>query len=487
MSLHPDQWFTLIQREKAPLAVFLLLAAAALIVRLAAPFEFPIPWNDETAFIAQGYALATQGTLFVDALHPERPIMWMPPGYPLLLAGVFTVFGYSFDVARGVSTFFYLFSAGLALILVRQLPLSIWPRRLAMGLTAIAFLSPYSLAMSNIARMEAFCYSLYLLSLLLMIRGRPGLGLAIVLCSAVVHFNAIYLLLPYALLLVWIIGRREQLILTAGELLALLLSFAALAAYALLVATQLPGFIEDMRFQFEFKRMGPPLGGPRGWWALGLILALAALQSWRSGRFGADTILSLHAAAFLALALHGYSMWYQFTAVMGCWLLLLALLTTLSNCSPRWPHRAFYAVLIAGLLWPFSTHGFSKIEHFAPLWPRSELLSRDFLAPNEIQRIRSWLAELPEGTRVSFGYTGIEPFFLDDAQRAGVIWSATRQSMTQMLPVRRDDYRVTCDSSLYPHYAFIFDWDINPPRRGLDSGCRIGPPAQLPPATQDPD
>ncbi len=33
------------------LLTFVVLLLAALLVRLAMPFEFPIPWNDETVFI----------------------------------------------------------------------------------------------------------------------------------------------------------------------------------------------------------------------------------------------------------------------------------------------------------------------------------------------------------------------------------------------------------------------------------------------------
>jgi len=473
MSSGTSQVVRLLQRERATVAVFLVLLVAALTVRLATPFEFPVAWNDESFFIGQAYALAKHGTLFVDALHPERPLMWMPPGYFIYLAGVFSLFDYSFDVARWASTVLYLVSVCLALILITQLPLTPWPRRLALAFTLFAFLSPYTLAMSNIARMEALYTMLYLLSLLMMLRGRPGIGLAIVIASATVHYNAVYLLLPYAVLVLWVILRRDQLVLRASELLALLLAFAALATYALLIAGNLSGFIEDMRFQFAWKRMGLPLGGPSGWAILTGVLGIAAWQTWRSGCLGADTILSLHAASFLALQLHGYAMWYQFSAVLGCWLLLLGLLTTFSTPPAARVQRILCGGLIAAVIWPLAAFGYTRTEHFGPLWPRTELVTKHVVAPEEIERVRHWIHSLPPGTRVSFGLSGVQPFFLADMEDAGVVWSTGRYSMTEIFPVREDDYRVVCDSSLFPSYLLQFEWDINPPREGVDSGCRI--------------
>ena len=101
MSSSPRLFF---KQEGPCLLVFGVLLLAALVVRLCMPFEFPIPWNDETVFIAPAHTLSIEGTFFVDALNAERVVMWMPPGYMLLLAGVFKVVGYSFDIARWVST-----------------------------------------------------------------------------------------------------------------------------------------------------------------------------------------------------------------------------------------------------------------------------------------------------------------------------------------------------------------------------------------------
>lgn len=464
---------SILRREALFLGTFGVLLLAALVVRLGMPFEFPVPWNDETAFIAQAYALSTDGTFFVDALNAERVVMWMPPGHMLLMAGVFKVFGYSFDIARWVSTLCYVTSAALALLLVKQLKLPGWSMRLALVATLLAFLSPYTLASSNIARMEALYTALFLASLLALLKDRPGLGLAVVLASALVHFNAVYMLLPYAVLMLWTIIRGQALTLRATELLALVLSFAVLAGYVLMIATNLTGFIEDMKFQFAFKNLSEPMGGASGWLKLGLVLLLIAGQLLLSRRFGRDVVLSLYGASFMALALNGQSMWYDFAFAIADWLLVLSILATIAGNETRQWLKLGSLFLVSALSVALLMHGYGKRENFIALWPRTELLARSFLTPAEIERIRNWISTLPNGTRVSFGYTGVEPFFFDDMRRVGVVWSASRRSMTEVFPARKDEFRVICDSALYPKYLFVFDWDISPPRQGLDTGCQI--------------
>jgi 4-amino-4-deoxy-L-arabinose transferase-like glycosyltransferase len=107
-------------------------------------FQFPPPWPDETGFIAAAFALARTGSFFDAGLNPDRVVMWMPPGYMVLLASVFRVFGYSFAAVRWVSTCSCLVSLGLAGGLACRLTRG-WPRVLAGWAVAVAFLSPFTL------------------------------------------------------------------------------------------------------------------------------------------------------------------------------------------------------------------------------------------------------------------------------------------------------------------------------------------------------
>ncbi len=101
--------------------LFILSLAAVLIIqRTVFGFEYPIPWNDEVAFIAQAFSLSTENTLYVWGLNQEQVVMWMPPGYMIMLAGVYKLFGYSFELTRWISSVLYFICILTILYIVRN-------------------------------------------------------------------------------------------------------------------------------------------------------------------------------------------------------------------------------------------------------------------------------------------------------------------------------------------------------------------------------
>ena len=239
-----DHWF-------AVLCSFVFLGAV-LFIRIGFGFEFPIPWNDETAFISQAFEYSQTGSFFVYGLNSERVVMWMPPGYMLLLSGVYKIWGYSYELTRWISSLLYILSYGICLYIITN-ALKGWRLKFALACLLLAFISPFSLAISNIARMEALYTFLFLFSLLFALKGHIVLGLSVVLLSATVHYNAIYFLLPYAVFIVLKIAKQENLIVSAKELLTLSMVFILLLIYAFFILKNLDGFISDMKFQFAFK------------------------------------------------------------------------------------------------------------------------------------------------------------------------------------------------------------------------------------------
>lgn len=448
----------------------LFLVCVVLFVRLALGLEFPIPWNDETAFISQAFEFSRSGSFFVYGLNSERVVMWMPPGFMLVLAGVYKVFGYSFEVSRWVSCVFYLGIAGVALLVLRT-SLHGWRRHMGMLLMLVAFLSPYALVTSNIARMEALYSLIFMLSLLASLKRQYVLGLALVLFAATVHFNAVYFLLPYAALVVWKILCRESLTVGPWELLALVLATAALGGYGLFVFKNVGGFLEDMRFQFDFKLGSAVMGGGNGWTLLMVCLCVPALQLIVHRRFAAESLLSLYGIAFIALALNGHSMWYYFAFNFGFWLLVLGILASgrvLANPLAK----GVSLVLALLLLLPLGYYGYRSTPELDPLMPSLGKVTRDFLPATEIDKVRTFVRSLPSGTTVSFGYSGVEPYFFADFAKSGALWTGSAHSVTQVFPARAVDYRVLCDSVMFPAYLSIYDWD-GFPRKSQDSGCNI--------------
>ena len=454
----------------ATAAGIILLVSVVLFVRLALGFEFPIPWNDETAFISQAFEFSRTGSFYVYGLNSERTVMWMPPGFMLLLAGVYKVFGYSFDITRWVSCLLYLGCAATGLLILRQ-TLQGWHRSLGLLLMLLAFLSPYSLAVSNIARMESMYSLIFLLSLLAAVNKRYGLGLALVLLGATVHFNAVYFLLPYAVLVAWKILRRESLTLSSWELLALVLVTAALGIYALFVLQNLGGFLEDMRFQFAFKLGSPVMGGRSGWVLLLVCLCVPVLQLALHRRLTAESLLSLYGVSFIAMALNGHSMWYYFAFSIGFWLQALGVLASAVGTTAPLARRILQALAVL-LVLPLAYYAHRETFEFEPLKPDLSMLRRDFLPAEELDKVRRFIHELPPGATVSFGYSGVEPYFFADFAAVGARWSGSAHSVTQVFPARTLDYRVFCDSSMYPRYLATFDWD-GYPRQSRDTGCQL--------------
>jgi hypothetical protein len=447
-----------------------LVVAVVLFIRIGLGFEFPIPWNDETAFTSQAFEFSRTGSFYVYGLNSERVVMWMPPGYMLLLAGVYKLFGYSFEISRWVSTLLYLGSFGVGLAIIRSTLIG-WRQILALVLMLLSFLSPYSLAIANIARMEGLYTLIFLLSLLAALRGKYALGLALVLLGATVHYNAVYFLLPYGVLVGWKILRRETLSIGPGELLALVIAALALAGYGLFVIKHIDGFWQDMQFQFAYKLGSPVMGGREGWTLLGLVLLIPLFQLIAHRRFGAEVLLSLYGVAFIAMTLNGHNMWYYFGYNFGFWLLLLGVLASTASLSKVWL-RIGCALIASGLLYQLGHYANRSTLEFDKLKPRMSMLSRDFLPGAEIQRVRRFIAGLPAEATVSFGYSGVEPYFFADFAASGARWTGSAHSVTQVFPPRSVDYRVLCDSAMFPAYLAMYDWD-GYPRKSQDSGCTI--------------
>jgi len=452
------------------LACAALVVAVVLFIRIGLGFEFPIPWNDETAFTSQAFEFSRTGSFYVYGLNSERVVMWMPPGYMLLLAGVYKVFGYSFEISRWVSTLLYLGCFGVGLAIVRS-TLTGWRQMLALALMLLAFLSPYSLAIANIARMEGLYTLIFLLSLLAALRGKYALGLALVLLGATVHYNAVYFLLPYGVLVWWKILRRETLSIGPGELLALVIAALALVGYGAFVIKHIDGFWQDMQFQFAYKLGSPVMGGREGWTLLGLLLLIPGLQLIVHRRLGAEALLSLYGVAFIAMTLNGHNMWYYFGYNFGFWLLLLGVLASTASLS-KVRLRVGCALIALSLLYQLGHYANRSTLEFDALKPRMSMLSRDFLPAREIDKVRAFITGLPPNTTVSFGYSGVEPYFFADFARSAARWTGSAHSVTQIFPARSVDYRVLCDSAMFPTYLSVYDWD-GYPRKSEDSGCSI--------------
>lgn len=453
--------------------LFILSLVTVLIIqRTVFGFEYPIPWNDEVAFIAQAFSLSTEKTLFVWGLNKEHIVMWMPPGYMAMLAVFYKIFGYSFELTRWISSFLYFMSILTILYVVRsELKNNILLYSIVLLLMLATFLSPYSLAIANVARMESFYFLLFTLSLLFFSKNLPGIALSIVIASATVHYNAIYFLFPVAAFIVWTIIKRNNITIGPLELLALCISSAILAAYLLLIAGNIQTFIQDMQFQFEWKKIGEVMSGKKGWITLSLLGLIPAYTLIISREFNISTWFALYGISFIAMALNGHNMWYSFAFQTGYTLLLISLIILFSVYKQK-STRLTLLIICAPLLIQQLNYAWGHHDQFSPMLKLIKSHKQSFLSEETISKTKKKILDLPPESTISFGYTGVESIFFNELHQAQVKWSVLGNSVTQLHPIRKIDYRMFCDSSLYPAYLFIYEWD-GFPRKGEDTGCEL--------------
>jgi hypothetical protein len=439
-------------------------AVAILMVRGLLGFQFPVPWPDETGFVAPAFDFARSGSFFDPGLNPDRVVMWMPPGYMMLLAVVFRIFGYGYALARWVSAVACLMGLGLAGWLSWQLTAG-WRRVVAGFAVAASFAAPAMLVDANVARMEMPFAALMLLALAASVASRQYLALAIVAAAAVIHFNAAYFLGP-ALLSFALPARGRRLPpLHAFDSAALALAVLILTLYGIYVARHWVGFRDDMAFQFSFERyLFQHDPAHAAWPALaGGTLAVVAIAR----GLAAARLTALWGLAFLIMAYNGHELWYDYGQPLGFALIAVAFLATPEGAGLFWISSTVVALILVPVMAARIT------PNLRALLPGRAMFSRSVVAPAEIGRVREFLATLKPGTTVDFGWTGMELFFLQDLARVGAHWTIVRHSVTQVWPLRSADWRVVCDSSEWPKMMLRFD--IGHPRQGIDASCQIFP------------
>ena len=455
------------------LAVMFVVIGIAIFIRLALPFEFPIPWTDEAAFLSQAFALSHAGTLFVPALNPDRLLMWMPPGYMIFLAAIFKLFGYSFGAARWVSAGFYVITFAILITVVRKV-LSGWPAILAILLTLAVAMTPYVAVLSNVARMEALYNLTIVLSLYAALCQRPLIGLAVVVATGTVHFNAVYFLPLYAGIIVqYIIAWRLPLV-SRADIAALVLALLVVSSYCVFALLNLHGLLADISWQFRIKADIPFRATFEDIALMALLSIVPVLQLAMLRTFAPEVILSIYGAGFFLLAFHGDEMWYRFGFSEG---LLLSGLSVLVSWQPHSEGRRqisvsiLNSILLSTIGWGICYYAYVLTPATAPY---SELLAQRVVEKGEIKKIAAQIRALPEGSTVSFGFgfDGMEPFFFSDLAASHSTWIMHTHSATELDPQRSADYRVRCDSALYKSFM-IPKADGDFPRFGVNSGCSL--------------
>jgi hypothetical protein len=174
------------------LAVIMVFAALLIAVHIAAGLTLPVPWGDEAYFIWQARAFERWNDFIAPELDPERPLLLLPYGYPLLLGIVFKVFGYSLETARAVSLIATLCGFGLLATAMRARKTAI----VSLILIGAFMMNAHFVAMANNARMEAVVFAVICAALLLIQNKRSWIALGLLGGSAMIHPNVILMGAP---------------------------------------------------------------------------------------------------------------------------------------------------------------------------------------------------------------------------------------------------------------------------------------------------
>ena len=438
-------------------------AALVVAVRVLLPFRLPVPWPDETWFVAPAYALSRTGSFFDAGINPDRVAMWMPPGYEILLATVFRTVGYGFGVARGVSGAAALASLGIIAALIHRL---VPPnRRLAASVVVlVAYASPNMLMSSNVARMDQVFGCVILAAAALAVADRFYWASSVVVAAAVIHPNAVYFIPPMIFQFGYLVRRRRLRWPTTGDAVAMIAAAAVLGSYAVYVAANYHSFVDDMSVQFT-GRFSVHREPARWLWHL----AAASVLVWGIVRAGASmrvTMLATFALASIAEVDFGGECWYDYAQPLGFALLTTAALATAK--SPRW------LLMAAPLLTVVAA---CQIGNETP-WslPRLPPFRRDLVPVPEMKKVRVFISGLRRGDTVNFGGAGMEPFFLPDLAAVGAQWVNAAHSVTAFFPPRYADYNVRCDSQDFS--APEMNYDLTFVRVGADRGCSVYGPAK---------
>ncbi len=301
-------------------ALALALALAQLAVHARAGFTFPPPWIDEAQFLWQAKAFADGGTLFAPQLHPERPLLWMPPGWFVVTGTALRVFGFDYALARALSLVCLLAAFALLAGLLRRLPHA----GEALLLAGAYFLGRSFVAVGNVARMEALLLFAVLAGFTLLRGARCWQGLALLAATPLVHPNGVWFCAGGA---VWL-GLRARTAadlprLRRADLAAALAVAAAWLAWAALAAANAAAFRHDLAYQIARKAGAGELGVLGD----GRLLALAALiaLAWRLRRDVPEAVL-LACLAVPALAAHSLGQEYWYEVFENLFYLLLSVL-----------------------------------------------------------------------------------------------------------------------------------------------------------------
>jgi len=318
--------------------LFVSLFAVAVVIVLSAfahsraAFYLPHPWPDESAFVWPAIAFQEENTFLAPQVNPERPLMWMPPGYYAVVGLLLKVTGFSFVKVRWISWAFSVV-AYLALLYFFK-DRKTWYAYLV--LISLTFLNVFFLVMGNVARMESLLVSVVLVGFLFLQCSRPWEGLSILAGSVLIHPNGLFFC---ALAGLWSIWKFKftwpKPCLSAKFLICGVL--VLVIGYGVYVLGNWNGFMTDMKWQYASKT-GHDFS--ELWLSARYIAMMLAylLLFFVAVIFTRDLLLQvLFGMACLLIRLVGNEMWYAVYVSIALLILLCTMLDLIRKLAEKIP------------------------------------------------------------------------------------------------------------------------------------------------------
>jgi len=416
-------------------SLLLLFGAVYVYAHHRAAFALPTPWSDEGRFVWPAISFQRSLSLLAPQLNPYRPIYWMPPGYMVALGIIFRIFGFSLGLARSVSMIFMIGTFIVTALMLRKYSLSF----LSLLLLGLFFLNGPFVAAGNVARMEALLLLAVSVGVLLVQRGMPYRGLALLALTPLIHPNGLFFFLSAATYVILTNHLRKGSCpksLTRADTLLIAVALMLWIAYAVHIGQDLPSFLNDMSYQFARKGQIDILQGFVSTEGLTFLsLSLLCLAYGTAKRVPATFLLVFAIPAWLVFKV-GREMWYQVFHGLSYALLSITLLhvghhlldhvgTSRVTCT-RW---LLPPALAVGLLfWNVSNgRAISGIRYPTNLkWAGMRIPGEvSYLNSTDIRTVRLFLSTLPSQgrpARVQFMPAADALFFHDMDGREILIW-----------------------------------------------------------------
>lgn len=320
--------------------VMLVFISITVLVHLAAGFTFPVPWPDEAVFVQQAISFQQHNSLFSPNLSDSRHILWMPPGYIVLLGTLFKICGSSLFIARFTSLVLTGASFVLLVWLLREHP----ARFHFLFLTGLFFLNRFFVITANVARMEPLLILGIVVAMVLFHERKSGTALAVLLALPLIHPNGFYFLCAgFVFIVIQNLYLKEEVRYDSSDKWVLALVLVLIAGYIMYAVLHWSDFLRDMGFQFVRKSKRNLIAPFVTYDNLAfLCVNLTALVVALVRKEGKLILLALFALSFWFINKIGQEMWYQvFDAI--AFLLLAIILIQLLNPARK---QIIYSVLV---------------------------------------------------------------------------------------------------------------------------------------------